>query len=54
MRQASLSGSTADQDREWIRADLYLEKGVRPEQLDLEIIKLLKDLRWHSLKSTCC
>lgn len=32
----------SEQDREWIRADLYLEKGVRPEQLDLEIMKLLK------------
>ncbi|NSW95660.1 MAG: response regulator [Bacteroidales bacterium] len=32
----------SEQDREWIRADLYLEKGVRPEQLDMEIMKLLK------------
>ncbi len=35
-------GLNSGQDREWIRADLYLEKGVRPEQLDLEIKKLLK------------
>jgi len=35
-------GLSSDQDRDWIRADLYLEKGVRPEQLDLEIKKLLK------------
>jgi CheY-like chemotaxis protein len=35
-------GLNSDQDREWIRADLYLEKGVRPEQLDQEIKKLLK------------
>ncbi|MFZ2287971.1 MAG: response regulator [Bacteroidales bacterium] len=35
-------GLNSGQDRDWIRADLYLEKGVRPEQLDLEIKKLLK------------
>jgi DNA-binding response OmpR family regulator len=35
-------GLNSGQDREWIRADLYLEKGVRPEQLELEIKKLLK------------
>jgi CheY-like chemotaxis protein len=35
-------GLNSEQDREWIRADLYLEKGVRPEQLDQEIKKLLK------------
>ncbi len=35
-------GLNSDQDRDWIRADLYLEKGVRPEQLDQEIKKLLK------------
>jgi len=29
-------------DREWIKADSYIEKGVRPEQLDREIMKLLK------------
>lgn len=29
-------------EKQWIRADLYLEKGVRPEQLDMEIMKLLK------------
>jgi CheY-like chemotaxis protein len=29
-------------DKAWIRADKYLEKGIRPEQLDLEIMKLLK------------
>lgn len=32
----------SEQEREWIRADLYLEKGIRPEQLDQEIMKLLK------------
>ncbi len=35
-------GLNSEQEREWIRADLYLEKGVRPEQLDQEIRKLLK------------
>jgi len=32
----------SQQERTWIRADRYLEKGIRPEQLDLEIMKLLK------------
>ncbi|MDF1558710.1 MAG: response regulator [Bacteroidales bacterium] len=35
-------GLSSEQEHEWIRADLYLEKGVRPEQLDQEIRKLLK------------
>ena len=35
-------GVSSEQDRDWIRADLYLEKGVRPEQLEQEIRKLLK------------
>jgi len=35
-------GLSSEHEREWIRADLYLEKGVRPEQLELEIRKLLK------------
>ena len=29
-------------DKTWIRADKYLEKGIRAEQLDQEIMKLLK------------
>jgi len=29
-------------EKAWIRADLYLEKGIRPEQLDHDIMKLLK------------
>jgi CheY-like chemotaxis protein len=29
-------------ERNWIRADRYLEKGIRAEQLDMEITKLLK------------
>ena len=32
----------SDLEKAWIRADRYLEKGIRPEQLDLEITKLLK------------
>jgi len=32
----------SDDEKNWIRADRYLEKGVRPEQLDMEIEKLLK------------
>ena len=35
-------GLNDGQDREWIMADLYLEKGVRPEQLEQAIRKLLK------------
>lgn len=32
----------SEQEKSWIRADLYLEKGIRPEQLDQEIMKLLR------------
>lgn len=32
----------SDQEKSWIRADRYLEKGIRPEQLDQEVMKLLK------------
>jgi CheY-like chemotaxis protein len=32
----------SEQEKSWIRADRYLEKGIRPEQLDMEIMKLLK------------
>jgi CheY-like chemotaxis protein len=35
-------GLASEQERAWIRADKYLEKGIRPEQLDQEIMKLLK------------
>ena len=34
-------GDEGDEDRKWIKADLYLEKGVRPEQLKMVISKLL-------------
>lgn len=41
-RETGISFSTDSRaEKEWIRADSYLEKGVRPEQLDQEIIKLL-------------
>jgi CheY-like chemotaxis protein len=32
----------SEQERSWIRADVYLEKGIRPEQLDQEVMRLLK------------
>lgn len=35
-------GLDAEEDRSWIKADLYLEKGIRHDQLLLEIEKLLK------------
>lgn len=35
-------GISTEQERKWIRADLYLEKGIRTDQLHKEILKLLK------------
>lgn len=35
-------GISSEQERRWIKADLYLEKGIRPDQLYREILKLLK------------
>jgi two-component system, OmpR family, response regulator len=35
-------GVNSEEERRWIKADLYLEKGIRPEQLQCEIFKLLK------------
>ncbi|MFO8053892.1 MAG: response regulator [Bacteroidales bacterium] len=32
----------SESERKWIKADLYLEKGIRPEQLQREINKLLR------------
>lgn len=32
----------SEKEKSWIKADRYLEKGIRPEQLDQEIMKLLK------------
>jgi len=42
-RETGMSFSIdSEKERSWIRADRYLEKGIRPEQLDQEIMKLLK------------
>jgi DNA-binding response OmpR family regulator len=35
-------GLDTEEERNWIKADQYLEKGVRPDQLQREINKLLK------------
>ncbi|HDP75689.1 MAG TPA: response regulator [Bacteroidales bacterium] len=35
-------GISSEQERQWIKADLYLEKGIRPDQMHREILKLLK------------
>jgi len=35
-------GLESSEEKSWIKADLYLEKGLRPEQLQMEIKKLLK------------
>ncbi|NLJ82980.1 MAG: response regulator [Bacteroidales bacterium] len=35
-------GVDTEEERKWIKADLYLEKGLRPEQLEMEMIRLLK------------
>jgi hypothetical protein len=32
----------SEHEKSWIRADRYLEKSIRAEQLDQEIMKLLK------------
>jgi CheY-like chemotaxis protein len=37
-----LFGVNSEEERKWIKADLYLEKGITPEQLQKEITKLLK------------
>jgi len=42
-RETGMSFSIgSEKEKSWIRADRYLEKGIRPEQLDQEIMKLLK------------
>lgn len=42
-RETGLSFSLdSEKEKAWIRADRYLEKGIRAEQLDQEIMKLLK------------
>ncbi|NVO01667.1 MAG: response regulator [Bacteroidetes bacterium] len=35
-------GLNTDEEKQWIKADLYLEKGLRFDQLQVEINKLLK------------
>lgn len=35
-------GFGSEEERGWIKADQYLEKGIRPEQLKIEIEKLIK------------
>ena len=35
-------GVSTEDDKNWIKADLYLEKGIRRDQLHKEINKLLK------------
>ncbi len=35
-------GVSSEMDKQWIKADLYLEKGIRKDQLHKEINKLLK------------
>lgn len=37
-----LFGLNTEEDKKWIKADLYLEKGLRYDQLEIEIGKLLK------------
>jgi len=34
-------GIGSEEEKSWIKADQYLEKGIRPEQLKIEIEKLL-------------
>lgn len=52
-RETGLSFNlVSEEDRSWIRADEYLEKGIRAEQLDQEIMKLLK-LQDGCSESTC-
>ena len=36
-------GLQSEGDREWIKADAYLEKGIRRDQLQTEISKLLRN-----------
>ena len=42
-RETGMSFSLdSDKEKSWIKADRYLEKGIRADQLDQEIMKLLK------------
>ncbi len=40
--ETGISFGVTDETRQWIKADLYLEKGIRKDQLHREINKLLK------------
>ncbi len=35
-------GLETEEEKSWIKADMYLEKGIRPDQLHREINRLLK------------
>ncbi len=35
-------GLQSESEKQWIKADLFLEKGIRADQLHREIVKLLK------------
>lgn len=37
-----LFGLNTEEEKKWIKADLYLEKGLRYDQLEVEVNKLLK------------
>jgi CheY-like chemotaxis protein len=42
-RETGMSFSIdSEKEKSWIRADRFLEKGIRAEQLDQEVMKLLK------------
>ena len=36
-------GFHSEEDRQWIKADVYLEKGIRHEQMLAEVKKILKE-----------
>jgi hypothetical protein len=36
-------GLNKEEEKSWIKADLYLDKNLRPDQLEREIHRLLKD-----------
>lgn len=40
--ETGISFGVNDETKQWIKADLYLEKGIRKDQLHREIKKLLK------------
>ena len=36
-----LFGLNTEEEKKWIKADLYLEKGIRYDQLEIEVEKLM-------------